>query len=169
MHKNNFNFTLNPLDTCHLFALYKFINSDTTPHGNQTGSELNLLTVSEAVSMIAAALPVGYGYTYLIKHAVCKVHQFSTSIHPSMKREVEPHQQIKCAGYHTTKHTHHYHFMEWLIMVIWKPKVTIHWYQKVFQNKRLIKNTTNHFHEVPDHKIPTNFFCPERKIVLYLQ
>jgi len=103
--------TLNPLYTCHLFELQKFINSDTTPHGTRTGNGLSLLTVSEAVSMIAAAPPVGYGYTYLIKHAVCKVQQLSPSIHPSMKQAVEPQHQKKCAGYHATKHSHHYHFM----------------------------------------------------------
>jgi hypothetical protein len=93
------------------FELQKFINSDTTPHGTQTGNQLNLPTASEAVNIIAVAQPVGYGYTYLIKHAVCKVHQLSKSIHPSMKQAVEPQHHTKCGGYHATKHSHHYHFM----------------------------------------------------------
>lgn len=48
--------------------------------------------------------------------------------------------------------------------MIWQPKITVHGYQEPLKNECNIKDDTNHFQEAPEHKLPTNTFCPERKI-----
>jgi hypothetical protein len=44
----------------------------------------------------------------------------------------------------------------------------VHWYQKPLKNECHIKDGTNYFQEAPNHILPTNFVCPERKVAFLM-